>query len=183
MVKLSRSRKDVRKSNKRGRSRRSLKKRSSRTRMMKGGQYYALEPIYKRKSMGSTLYELSLKKEGENTVYTLDFSKASGALVDVGMKIFKKNEGIAAKYSNTFIDAFGITDQDNKNKVVDIIGALFAEGVDGAKHKKLIITVKPSNRVDIKLTNDDQTDKEIFDVPVTKSFDDYLTGLGEGIVA
>ena len=183
MVKLSR--KGVRKSNKRGRSRRSLKKRSSRRRMMKGGQYYALEPIYKRKNMGSTLYELSLKKEGENTVYTLDFSKASGAVVDIGMKFFKKNEGIATKYSNTFIDAFGITVQEYKDKVVGIIGELFAEGVEGAKHKKLIITVKPSNLVDIKLTMDgqDQSDKELLNVPVTKSFDEYLRGLGEGIVA
>jgi hypothetical protein len=183
MVKLSR--KGVRKSNKRGRSRRSLKKRSSRTRMMKGGQYYGLEPIYKRKNMGSTLYELSLKKEGENTVYTLDFSKATGALVDVGMKFFKKNENIATKYSNTFIDAFGITDQESKNKVIGIIGYLFAEGVEGAKHKKLIITVKPDNLVDIKLTKDDQveTGNDIVDVQVTKSFDEYLSGLGEGIVA
>ena len=78
MVKLSRKGKS-----RRVRPRKSLKKRSSRRQMMKGGKYYGLDPaIYKRIKAKAVLYELSLKKDGDNIVYTLDFSKASGALVD-----------------------------------------------------------------------------------------------------
>jgi hypothetical protein len=163
-----------------GRSRRSLKKRSSRTRMMKGGAYDGPDKIYNRMKLGSTLYELSITSDdADNKVYTLDFGKAKGAVVDTGMKIFKRNESIANEYSDAFIKAFGIMDTVNTNAIKVIIGKLFAQGVDGAKQRKLIITEKSSS-VDIKLTKDGDTEDE---VTVTKStFEDYLRSLGDGIM-
>ena len=173
MVKLSRKGKS-----RRVRPRKSLKNRSSRRQMMKGGKYYGLDPIYRRKEFGSILYELSLKKDGDNIVYTLDFSKASGALVNVGMKLFKRNEDIAKKYSDTFIGAFGITGE-HEQKIRGIIGKLFTEGVAGAKQKKLIITDK-SNSIDIELINlgGVSLTKEL-NVPTTQTFDKYLRGLDD----
>lgn len=174
MVKLSRKGKS-----RRVRPRKSLKKRSSRRQMMKGGKYYGLDPaIYKRIKAKAVLYELSLKKDGDNIVYTLDFSKASGALVDFGMKLFRKNEDIATEYSNTFIGAFGITGE-HEQKIRGIIEKLFAEGVAGAKQKKLIITDK-STSIDIELINLEGVSltKEL-NVPTTQTFDKYLRGLGD----
>ena len=94
------------------------------------------------------------------------------------MKIFKTNADIATEYSNTFIGAFGITGE-HEQKIRGIIEKLFAEGVAGAKQKKLIITDK-SNSIDIELINlkGVSLTKEL-NVPTTKPFDAYLRGLDD----
>ena len=132
-----------------GRSRRSLKKRSSRKRLMKGGAYDNTKSKFVRKNMvGSPLYELTIARNPDDTVYTLDFSKvgrlASGTLLAMPNKI------IINRYSDTFIGAFGIDEDASKESIRQIITELFNGGVAGAKTRKLIITERSSD-VDVEL--------------------------------
>jgi hypothetical protein len=176
MVKLSR---------KGAHSKRSLKNRSSRKRLMKGGAWVDGATSYNRIKNRSILYELSISESSEgNKVYTLDFSKVGGvgAAMMKTKNIFGDKFNLGEKlddtYSKVFIEAFGIEDEDSKAKVIEVMKQLFATGVDGAKEKKLIITESPEN-VDIELVLVNGGKETI---NVSKKFEDYLKGLGDGIM-
>jgi hypothetical protein len=142
MVKLSR--KGVRKSNNRGRSRRSFKR---------GGSAFKGENgTFLRKDTAtgigkqSTLYKLTVNDD----VYTLDFSVA-----DLGFLI-----GIATgpkKYTNTLKEAFGVVgDNDNNSAVITgMMFALFNGGNNEAKKRKLKITKEePNFKIELMTDND-----------------------------
>jgi hypothetical protein len=174
MVKLSR---------KGARSKRSLKNRSSRKRLMKGGAWVEGTKNYNRIKNSSILYELSISDTSDGKkVYTLDFSKV-GRLGSAMMKtknIFGNfvGEKLDDTYSKVFIEAFGITDDSSKTNVIKVMKQLFATGVDGAKEKKLIIT-ESSDTVDIELVLVNGGKETI---RVNSKFEDYLKGLGDGIM-
>ena len=163
-----------------GRSRRSLKKRLSRKQVLKGGKYDVTKSEHNRIKDGRRLYQLSTTTDGPNKVYTLDFSKVGG----VASKFLKfanfiiPGDTLVNTYSDAFIKAYNIKD-DQKEKVTKIITSLFATGVDGAKEKKLIITEKPDNTVDIELVLVNGGKDTI---ESTSKFEDYLNSLGDGIM-
>lgn len=176
------SRRGARKSNKRGRSKRSLK----------GGKYDGPNKTYNRIDSDSTLYRLSITEDSSsNKIYTLDFSYAEGkrlsgvsrltSITDKYSSIASGmiNSHMANKYSDAFIKAFCITGMDNIKSIQDIIGMLFAEGVDGAKQRKLIITEK-SDSVEIELKNNESTENTTIVKKTT--FEDYLRSLGDGLM-
>ena len=179
MVKLSRKGKS-----RRVRPRKSLKKRSSRRRMMKGGGYEeGITRYIRRGPLRSTLYELYIEKDDDSTTYTLDFSNA-GMITTFGMNIKDINK-IIDKYTNTLIDAFEIADNDYKKVIKNIITKLFEGGVAGAKKRTLMITEFKQN-ANIKL-NVKENDAVILEGSFVKpaeepKFENFLRSLGNDLV-
>lgn len=164
------------------RSKRSLKNRSSRKRLMKGGAYDKTKSKFVRKNMvGSPLYELTISRNSDNIVYTLDFSKV-GTLASATLRAMR-NSFIINRYSDTFIGAFGIDDDVSKQAIRQIITELFDGGVAGAKTRKLIITERSSD-VDVKLTdmNENQTGNVVTFNKGVPSFEKFLMTLDDALM-
>ena len=163
MVKLSRSRKNVRKS-KRSSSRKSGK-------FMVGGDYVG-EGKYIRTNFGLDVYALESKKEGDNTIYTLDFSVA-GKVVGAA--------ATAEKYTQLLQNAMGVVNNStDATNIKDIITKLFQEGSDGARKKKLIITQPKPAAISLQLIEGD-TPGESRQIDNPDQFGGFLLGLGSAV--
>lgn len=179
MVKLSRR---VPRKSKRIYSKKSLKKRLSRRRMLKGGKYEGPDKTYKRtvgfRGMGGTLYELTIVNDKGNKTFKLKFSVASGAVTYAPVDVLIKT------YSDTFIKAFQVTD--DSSKVQDIITQLFEGGIKGLKNRVLAIT-EPANGTTVTLVLlEGENENTIATQNITKGsskplFEDFLLSLGDDI--
>lgn len=179
MVKLSR--RGPRKS-KRSYSKKSLKKRLSRRRMLKGGKYEGPDRTYKRtagfRGMGGTLYELTIVNDAtnRNKTFKLNFSVVKGGVQYLPIDMLIK------KYTDTFINAFQVTD--DSGKVADIIEKLFAGKIEGLKKRVLAITEpEEGNTVTLVLLEGDNT---VATQDITKGsskpmFEDFLYSLKDDI--
>lgn len=167
-----------------GRSRRSLKKRSSRKQVLTGGEYQKDIKEYERLNMvKSPLYKLTINDtDANNKIYTLDFSKVG--IIASGLLKVVTNSFIVKKYANTFIGAFGIDDEGDKRKINDVLTQLFATGVAGAKQKKLVISESPTD-VAVDLT--DLGGKSLLTEPTnikkgSPSFEKFLMTLDDALI-
>ena len=168
MVKLSRSRKNVRKS-KRNSSRKSGK-------FMVGGDFTGEQKTYVRKtgimSGNKVLYDLTYSKTENDNVYTLDFTTSN-----IGSVISKFST--PEKYSEILKKAFSVINGSNDAKNIDeIIQKLFEGGIDSVKKRRLTITI-PRH---IKLTlNEDTNELSSTEISDSDQFGTFLRTLGGDI--
>ena len=171
MVKLSRSRKGVRK-NKSSSSRKSRKS-------MVGGKFTEVEGDYSRKKFGVNLYNLTYKVvEGKN-VYTLDFTKSQtedGSIASRGVRAFSSVD----KYTSVLKEALKCQDPNHNAVIAGIVYALFDGGKTNVTTRKIKITQDSNNStVELLSAND-----EIIlsgNVISTKSMTEMFNSLGDEV--
>ena len=164
-----------------GRSRRSLKKRSSRKQVLTGGAYNSSDLSFTRSKSGQKLYQLTIDRTNPDApIYTLDF-KDPGRGAWLKMKLTDNDEIITEYYKN-FALAFGVLEESDRNQIKNIITKLFAGGVSGASKRRLIITDGPATSVTLKLTGDNTTDETISVTKGMPTFDKYLALLADDVM-
>ena len=121
------------------------------------------------------MYNLEYATNGDNKVYTLDFTKSD--LEDNIMTNYFFN---ADKFSEILKKGLDVTEQSDIDKINEVITKLFEGDIDGAKKRMLIITEK-SETIDIMLSQNGNNLKTVTINSYKNSFGDFLMTLGDDI--